>query len=109
VGLDQRGVDEQPRWQILVRGQGMEDALPSTVIGPPHEAVVERLLGAIVERTIAPAPAAAQRMDNSREHAAIIHAGNAARVARQQRLDPRPLLIGKPKQIRHDFTLLNGK
>jgi hypothetical protein len=109
VGLDQRGVDEQPRWQILVRGQSMKDAFPGAVVGPPHEAVVERFLGAVVERAIAPTPAAAQRMHDPGEHPAIIHAGNTARIAGQQGLYPRPLLIGKPKQIRHVFTLLDGK
>jgi hypothetical protein len=40
-------------------------------------------------------------MNDPAQHTTIIHAGLAAHIGWQQRLDPSPLRIGKPKEIRH--------
>jgi FkbM family methyltransferase len=101
VDLDARAVDEQARWHPLDAGKLAEDALPDPALGPAHEAVVERLLGPVDRRTVAPPPAALQRMDDPAQHAAVIDPLLAPHVGRQQRRDPRPLLIRKPEEIRH--------
>jgi hypothetical protein len=107
MDLDAGAVDEQPIWRVLATRQRGKDALPDTSLGPAHEAVVERLLGAInLLRTVAPASAAFERMDDPGEHSAIINTLHAAHVVWQQRLNPRPLRVRKPKEIRHSSRLL---
>ena len=101
MDLDAGAVYEQPVGRFLSAGQGAEDVLPYSAFRPPHEAVVEGLLRAIDVRTVGPAAAAAQSMDDPAEHASIIHPWLAAHVGRQQRFNPRPLRIRKPKEIRH--------
>jgi hypothetical protein len=73
VDLDAGAVDEQPVGDTLDSGQRTEDPLPHAALGPAHEAVVERLLGTIDRRTIAPAPAALQGMDDPLKHPPIIN------------------------------------
>lgn len=51
-------------------------------------------------RAISPAAAALQRMDDPGKHPAIVDTPSAAQPRRQQRLDPGPLIIRKPKEIR---------
>jgi hypothetical protein len=38
-------------------------------------------------------------MDDPADHAAIVNALNTAHICWQMRLNPRPLLVGKPEQI----------
>jgi hypothetical protein len=40
-------------------------------------------------------------MDDPTQHTTIIHPRFAAHIGREQRLDPGPLRIGKPKEISH--------
>jgi hypothetical protein len=48
--------------------------------------------------TIAPTTAALQCMDNAGEHPPIIDPGHTARILRQKRRNPRPLLIRNQKK-----------
>jgi len=94
VDLDARAVDEQPGWYAIHPGKVGKDALPHASLGPAPEAVVERLLRPIdVLRAVTPAPAALQRMDDPGKHTPIVDPRHPARIGRQERLDPRPLLI----------------
>lgn len=101
MNLDAAAVDEQPIWRIAGTCQCAEDAFSNAVLGPANEAVAERLLRPIHIRAVSPAPSAAQRMDDPAQHPAIIHPRLAAYVGRQQRHDPVPLRVGKPKEICH--------
>lgn len=92
VDLDAAAVDEQSVGRIVLAGQGSEDPFPDAALRPAHEAVVERLLRSVdLLRTIAPATAALERMDDPGEHPTIIDPRHPARVARQHRLNPNPL------------------
>jgi hypothetical protein len=42
-------------------------------------------------------------MNDAAQHAAVIHTRHAPHIGWEQRLDPGPLRIGKPEEIRH-FT-----
>src|SRR5690606_281973 len=94
VDLDARAVDEQPGGYAIHPGKVGKDALPHASLSPAPEAVVERLLRPIDElRAVTPAPAALQRMDDPGKHTPIVDPRHPARIGRQERLDPRPLLI----------------
>jgi hypothetical protein len=109
VDLDAAAVDEEPFRDAIDPGELGEDALPHAAFGPAPEAVVERLLRTVdVLGTIAPATTALQSMDNPGEHPTVIDPWHPARIVRQERLDPRPLLIRKPEEIRHPPHLLAG-
>ena len=102
MDLDAARVDEQAIGYILGPRKRAEDTLPNAALGPAHEAVVERLLRTVdVPWAIGPAPAAFQRMDDPAQHTAIVDPIHAAHVGRQERLDPSPLNIRKPKEISH--------
>jgi hypothetical protein len=47
-------------------------------------------------------------MDDPREHPAIIDPPRTLAVDRQQWLDPRPLIVRKPKETSHSQRLLAG-
>jgi len=107
VDLDASAVDEQPVGGILFAGQRAENPLPDAALGPADETVVERLLRAVdLLRAVAPAPATLERMDDPGEHPSIIDTLHAPDVTRQQRCDPSPLRIRKPKEIGHSSRLL---
>jgi hypothetical protein len=107
VNLDARAVDEQLRWHAFEPGEISKDALPNTALSPAPETVVECLLRAVdVLGTIAPTTAALQCVDNAGKHPPVIDPRHPTRILRQKRLNPRPLLIGKPEEIRHSPCLL---
>ena len=104
VDLDTTAIDEQPGRHTLNPGEPSEDALPHTAPGPAPEPVVERLLRTVDRlRTVAPATAALQSMDDPGKNASVIDPWHPARILRQ-----RPLLIRKPEEIRHSTCLLAG-
>jgi hypothetical protein len=102
MDLDAAAVDEQAIGGAFFAGKCAEDPFPDAALRPSDEAVVERLLRTVdILRAIGPASATFQRMDDPAQHSAIIDTLHAANVSRQQRLDPRPLRIGKPEEIAH--------
>lgn len=102
MDLDAGAVDEQPIGRVLLAGQRAEDPFPNPTLGPAHEAIVERLLRSIdIARAVGPAPATPERVDDPAQHPAIVDTVHAANILRQQRLDPSPLRIRKPKEISH--------
>jgi hypothetical protein len=101
VDLDATAVDEQAIWSVAGSSQRAENTFPDAAFGPADEPIVERLLRTINLSTVRPAPAAAKRVDDPAQHSTIIHTRLAANIRRQKRLDPSPLRIGKPKEIRH--------
>jgi hypothetical protein len=107
--FDAGAVDEQAVGHPLGPRQRAENVFPDAPLGPAHETVVERLLRTVdMLRAIAPASTALQGMNDAGKHTAIINPLRTAQAGRQQRLDPRPLAIGKPKEIRHSQRLLAG-
>jgi hypothetical protein len=107
VDLDAGAVDEEPVWDAVDPGELSEDPFPHAAFGPAPEPVVERLLRPIdMLGAIAPAATALQSVDNPRKHAPVIDPRHTAGILRQERLDPRPLLIRKPEEIRHPNRLL---
>jgi hypothetical protein len=101
MDLDATAVDEQTIRGVAGSGQRAENAFPDAALGPANEPIVERFLRTIDVSTVRPAAAAAKRVDDPAQYPAIIHTRLAPNIGRKQRLNPRPLRIGKPKEIRH--------
>lgn len=55
---------------------------------------------------VSPPSAVLQHMDDAAQHAAVIHARNTTRLRGQKRLYLLPLLVRKPKHLRHQNTPL---
>jgi hypothetical protein len=108
VDLDAATIDEQSVRRILGSGECAEDAFPDAALVPANEAIVERLLRSIDVGAVRPAATASQRMNDSAQHASIVHARLAPHIRWQERFDPFPLRIGKPKEIRH-LTALSSR
>ena len=100
MDLDAGAVDDEPVRGVLRAGQGREDIFPDASRGPAYEAIVERLLRPIGRRTVCPAPALLQRVNDA------IDPLPAACVGGQQGLDASPLRIRKPEEISHATTSL---
>ena len=93
----------------LEMGRGTISANLDVIWGMSDKAVVERLLRSVdLTRTVGPAPAIPQGMDDPAQHPAIVNVRHAARIRRQKRPNPSPLRIRKPKEIRHFHRLLAG-
>ena len=109
MDLDAAAVDEEPFRDAIDPGELGEDPFPHAAFGPAPEAVVERLLRTVdMFRAIAPATTALQSLDNPGKHAPVIDPWHPTRIVRQERLDPRPLIIRKSEEIRHSPSLLAG-
>jgi hypothetical protein len=65
VNFDAIAANEQPVRRVLGPGERAEDVLPDAVFSPAREPVVQRLLGRIERRAIAPAPPASCRVCRS--------------------------------------------
>jgi hypothetical protein len=81
----------------------MENIHPDTLVGPPHEAIVECLARAIGLGSINPSPAGFQNMHNAADDTSVVNTRLAARIGRQKRLKPGKLLIRQPEMFaNHD-------
>ena len=108
MGADRGTVDQSlARWTPSI-SKGNEDVLPYPFLRPPNEAVVERLTGAIIRRSVHPSAARLKDMDNARDHATIIDARNPANFVGQQRSQPRKLPLAQPKQVIGHIKLPSG-
>ena len=71
----------------------MEKSRPDALRSPAHISIVERLLGAVFRWSVDPTPSGLQHMDDTANHAVIIHSRLAAGVSRQMGDDLFELLI----------------
>jgi hypothetical protein len=77
-----------------------EHPLPNAALRPTDEAIVDGRVWTIFGRTVDPATATFQNMQNAADNSPVIDPGIAAHVNRQERLDLRPLLVTQPKHCR---------
>lgn len=104
VRLDVGAVGKKLAVRAPVSGQSGVDALPDALPGPAVEGIVDRRVGAVFRRAVAPAAAAPKHMDDPTEDAPVIDTRRAT-IVRQQRLDLRPLLVIQPEQAAHGTFL----
>jgi hypothetical protein len=100
VGLGRRAVDHL-RGATIRSHQGLEQSLPKPAPGPPVEAIVDRRRRTIEVRTIFPAAAHLEHVNDAADHPAIVDPTRARLIAWQQRFDRRPLLLVEPELVRH--------
>lgn len=98
MSFDRGGVQRQRNGVFAELRQGFKDRTPSIFLGPAIEAIVDRRIGAILLRTIAPTPTRLQHMDDAADDAPVVVAHRARQSTRQMRLDTRPLPVAQPKQ-----------
>jgi len=101
VDLDATAIDEQSIGSIAHSCKRAENAFPDAALGPANEPVIKRLLGSVDVCAVRPTATATKRVDDPAQHTTIIHARLTAHIGREQWRDPRPLRIGKPKEISH--------
>jgi hypothetical protein len=77
-----------------------EDTLPNAAPAPAVKPIVDRFMRAVFRRAVNPAASRLEHMHDPAQYAAIVFARRTRLIGRQQRLDLRPLLVAKPKQIR---------
>lgn len=92
-------------------GQRVENIAPHALAAPAVEAVVNRCVRPVVWRTVSPACARSQHVENPADHAPVIHAVRPAPPAWQQRFDPLPLQLAQAVQLLRPLRLgsLNHK
>ena len=90
--LEVGGVDHQQVGLSGLAREGGEDAVEHAEAAPAYEAIVERLVRAVVKWHIAPAHTAADHVHDAADHAAIVDAGDAVRQ-REIGFDPRHLRV----------------
>src|SRR5919106_759955 len=100
MSLDRGGVQRQDDGVSAWLSQGLEDGAPSAFLGPAIEAIVDRRVGAVLMRTIAPAGSRLQHMDDVADDASIVVPLWTWQAVRKMCLDPRPLPVVQPKQTR---------
>lgn len=98
MSLDRGRIQRQGHRVLTQFGQSLEDAAPSTALGPAIEPIVDRRVGPVFMRTIAPARARLQHMDDAADDAPVVLASRPRQAMRQMRLQPLPLPIVQPEQ-----------
>ena len=96
MGLDVGRIDRARSVHAGRSRQGVEYAGPYPLPAPAIEAIVDRRVGPVDLRAIAPARPTAQHMDDAADHPTIIDAMGSLTASGQQRLDPLPLRIAQP-------------
>ena len=84
-------------WLTDTQWAKIEPHLPTGVRGNPR--VDDRRVWTIFRRTVAPAAAAFQNMQDAADHTAIVDPRYATHICRQEGFDSRPLCVGQPEQI----------
>ena len=95
--FDVRGIDHLRVRSASLAGQLSEQIFPDAAARPTNEAIVYRRVRPIGFRTIAPAAATLQHVDNAADHPPIVLALDASYIRRQVRFDPLPLFVTQPK------------
>jgi hypothetical protein len=102
--IDRHGPDHSGR-----AGQRVKDASPDALAAPAIEAVVNRRVGSIVGRTIAPACARPQHVHDPADDPAIVNPVRASPATWHQGLNPLPFRIAQPIELLSHHGLLESE
>ena len=98
VRLNRGGVDGQSHAVLTAAGERFKDRPPMSAPGPAIKAIVDRRVRTIVGRTIAPACAALEHVNDTADDASIVIALRSGLVRWQMRFYLSPLLVIEPEQ-----------
>lgn len=99
--LGRRGIDGV---KVLIRrnrAQRLEQPLPDLAPRPAVPAIVDRRVGTIDMRAVAPAATAGENMNDTAQNAAIVDPARARLIARKTGRDRSPLPVTQPEFIGH--------
>src|SRR4051794_38634495 len=82
-------------------GQRLEDTAPDPLPAPAVKAVVDRRVGPVLGRAVAPSSPRLQHVHDPADHPVIVHPSRTATPPRQVRLNPRPRLVIQPVKLPH--------
>jgi hypothetical protein len=99
VCLDVSAVSGRRALHATRSSQGVENVLPDALLRPAVEAVVDRRIGAVDPRAVAPSRARAHHSHDPRDDPTVIHAMCAPPTHQQIQLDPKPPILAQPIQI----------
>ena len=85
MGLDRGRIIRQRDAVFAWLGQRLEDCLPSSALGPPVEAIVDRRVRTIFGRTIAPSRTGLEHVHDAADNAPIVIAFGPRQFRRQMR------------------------
>jgi hypothetical protein len=98
-----RGVDHLRVCGSPILSKPPKQIFPDAALCPASEPVIDRGRRAIFRRAIAPAATALQHMHDPTDDPPIIRPLDTAHIFRQMGLNPIPLLVAEPKEVRpHD-------
>ena len=100
MSLDRGRVERQGDGVFAWLGQGLEDRTPSAFLGPAVKPIVDRRVGAVLVRAIAPAPTRLQHMDDAADDPSVVVPLRTRQARWKMRFDASPLLVVQPKQTR---------
>src|SRR6266851_6378235 len=102
MGLDARTVDRHRSGNPARSGKRLENLKPDPLPAPPIEPVVDRCVGAIGSRTVAPTRTRTKHMNDPANHTPVINPMSPTTAKRHQRFDLRPLSLRQPiKRLSH--------
>jgi hypothetical protein len=98
-----RGVDHLGFCGSPILSKSPKQIFPDPALGPASKPIIDGGWRTIFGRAIAPAATALQHMHDAANDAPIIRSLNTSYICRQMGLNPIPLLVAQPKEIRpHD-------
>ena len=104
MGLHIAAVDRDRAANPALIDQGLVDPLPDPPPGPAIKTVVDRRIGAVFARAVAPTAARSQDMKDAADDASIVDPARTRLIVRQQGFDDRPSRLVEPKRIAHDLS-----
>ena len=99
VRFDMRRVDHLRIVRSPVASQFAEQVFPNATPCPAHKAVIDCGRGPVSFRTIAPAAATLENVNDTADHPTVVGSFNPTNIGRQMGLNACPLLIAQPEQI----------
>lgn len=106
MSLDRGGVQGQRDGVFTRLRQGLKDRPPSAFLGPAVKPIVDRRVGAVLTRAIAPSTSRLQHMDDTADDPSVVVSPWTGQARRQMGLDAHPLLVAQPKQTRMQLSCL---
>ena len=97
--FDMSRVDHLRIDRSSVASQFPEQVFPDAAPCPAHKAIINRRRWAVSFRTIAPAAATLENVNDAADDPTIVGPLHSAHIRRQMRLNTFPLLIAQPEQI----------